>query len=87
MARIPGNPWRSVVAMSNLDVRPAATVCGGRDDVSSQPVHELLTGKLVQLGESTQVRRLLPNLGRRMVGAWCFVDHYGPDDITAESGM
>jgi len=73
--------------MSNLDVRPAATVCGGREDVSAQPVHELLVGKLVQLGESTRVRRLLPNLGRRMVGAWCFVDHYGPDDIGDATGM
>jgi redox-sensitive bicupin YhaK (pirin superfamily) len=82
-----GDAWRSVGLMSNLDVRPAATVCGGRQDVSAEPVHELLTAKLVQLGESTQVRRLLPNLGRRMVGAWCFVDHYGPDDIGGEAGM
>ena len=56
-------------------------------DVSAEPVRELLTGRTVQLGESTQVRRLLPNLGRRMVGAWCFVDHYGPDDIADEPGM
>jgi redox-sensitive bicupin YhaK (pirin superfamily) len=41
----------------------------------------------VPLGESTVVRRLLPSLGRRMVGAWCFVDHYGPDDIADEPGM
>jgi redox-sensitive bicupin YhaK (pirin superfamily) len=41
----------------------------------------------VPLGESTQVRRLLSNLGRRMVGAWCFVDHYGLDDIAREPGM
>ncbi len=33
------------------------------------------------------MRRLLPNLGRRMVGAWAFVDHYGPDDIADEPGM
>ncbi|SEO09447.1 pirin family protein [Actinacidiphila rubida] len=73
--------------MSNLDVKPAATVCGGRDDVSAAPVRELLTARTVPLGESTVVRRLLPNLGRRMVGAWCFVDHYGPDDIAQEPGM
>ncbi|MYS21939.1 hypothetical protein GA0115240_136911 [Streptomyces sp. DvalAA-14] len=73
--------------MSNLDVRPAATACGGREDVSAAPVRELLTARTVPLGESTQVRRLLPNLGRRMVGAWCFVDHYGPDDIAHEPGM
>jgi redox-sensitive bicupin YhaK (pirin superfamily) len=73
--------------MSNLDVKPAATVCGGRQDVSAAPVHDLLTARDVRLGESTMVRRLLPNLGRRMVGAWCFVDHYGPDDIAREPGM
>ncbi len=34
------------------------------------------------LGRTTKVRRLLPNKNRRMVGAWCFVDHYGPDDLS-----
>jgi redox-sensitive bicupin YhaK (pirin superfamily) len=33
------------------------------------------------------VRRTLPHRDRRMVGAWCFVDHYGPTDLTGESGM
>ncbi|GAA1237368.1 pirin family protein [Kitasatospora nipponensis] len=71
--------------MSNLDPKPVATLCGG--DASAGPVRELMAGRTVQLGESTQVRRLLPSLGRRMVGAWCFVDHYGPDDIADEPGM
>lgn len=71
--------------MSNLDLKPTPTTCGGEAD--SGPVKQLLTGRTVQLGESTEVRRLLPNLGRRMVGAWCFVDHYGPDDIADEPGM
>ncbi|GAA2801577.1 pirin family protein [Kitasatospora sp. CM 4170] len=71
--------------MSNLDLKPAPTRCGG--EAGTGPVKELLTGRQVPLGESTVVRRLLPNLGRRMVGAWCFVDHYGPDDIADEPGM
>ncbi|MFI9723551.1 pirin family protein [Streptomyces sp. NPDC052396] len=70
--------------MSNLDRKPATTLCGG---TSSGPVRDLLPAKNVPLGESTVVRRLLPSLGRRMVGAWCFVDHYGPDDIADEPGM
>ncbi|MEV6109558.1 pirin family protein [Streptomyces sp. NPDC051940] len=73
--------------MSNLDLRPDEARCGGLADVAGTPVRELLTPRLVPLGESTVVRRLLPNLGRRMVGAWCFVDHYGPDDIADEPGM
>lgn len=73
--------------MSNLDRQAAPSVCGGRGFVVAEPVRELLSPRRVQLGESTEVRRLLPNLGRRMVGAWAFVDHYGPDDIANEPGM
>ncbi len=73
--------------MSNLDRAPALRRCGGLTDVAPRPVHEVFQGQEVRLGESTIVRRLLPNLGRRLVGAWCFVDHYGPDDIAATPGM
>ncbi|MFD8582021.1 pirin family protein [Streptomyces californicus] len=73
--------------MSNLDRQATPSVCGGRGFVVAEPVRELLASRHVRLGESTEVRRLLPNLGRRMVGAWAFVDHYGPDDIADEPGM
>src|SRR5688500_18155143 len=73
--------------MSNLDRHPAARELGGLDGTSARPVLDLLPGKEVILGESTRVRRLLPTLGRRMVGAWAFVDHYGPDDIADGAGM
>ncbi|WP_405792756.1 pirin family protein [Streptomyces sp. NBC_01506] len=73
--------------MSNLDREATLSVCGGRGFVVAEPVRELLSPRHVKLGESTEVRRLLPNLGRRMVGAWAFVDHYGPDDIADEPGM
>jgi redox-sensitive bicupin YhaK (pirin superfamily) len=73
--------------MSNLDRSPRLATVGGRSAVAAAPVHELFHGREVSLGGDTVVRRLLPNLGRRLVGAWCFVDHYGPDDITSGSGM
>ncbi|MGK5110509.1 MULTISPECIES: pirin family protein [unclassified Geodermatophilus] len=73
--------------MSNLDRRPPAQELGGLDGTPAGPVLDLLPGREVVLGESTRVRRLLPTLGRRLVGAWAFVDHYGPDDIAAGSGM
>lgn len=34
-----------------------------------------------------EVLRLLPHRERRMVGAWCFVDVFGPRDVTAQAGM
>jgi redox-sensitive bicupin YhaK (pirin superfamily) len=61
--------------------------CGGRGGIGAEPVRELLAGREVTIGESTGVHRLLPNLRRRMVGAWCFVDHHGPDNIAAGPGM
>src|SRR3954452_9470522 len=73
--------------MSNLDRRPAARELGGLDGTASGPVLDLLPGKEVVLGESTRVRRLLPTLGRRLGGAWAFVDHYGPDDVSGGAGM
>jgi redox-sensitive bicupin YhaK (pirin superfamily) len=73
--------------MSNLDRRPSARELGGLEQTSTGPALDLLPGKEVLLGESTYVRRLLPTLGRRMVGAWAFVDHYGPDDIANGAGM
>src|ERR687890_32786 len=73
--------------MSNLDRHPSARALGGLEQTSAGPALDLLPGKEVILGESTRVRRLLPTLGRRMVGAWAFVDHYGPDDVAAGPGM
>ena len=73
--------------MSNPDRRPTARELGGLEATSAGPALELLPGKEVLLGESTRVRRLLPTLGRRMIGAWAFVDHYGPDDIADSAGM
>ncbi len=52
-----------------------------------QSVHEPLEPRDVLLGRSTHVRRILPHKVRRMVGAWCFLDHYGPDDIRQIGGM
>jgi quercetin 2,3-dioxygenase len=52
-----------------------------------ETVHEPLEARDVLLGRTTHVRRLLPNKHRRMVGAWCFLDHYGPDDIVRTGGM
>jgi len=74
--------------MSNLDTAPQETVCDGRA-AAAGPVHELLTGREVVLGgtRAMAVSRTLPNRDRRMVGAWCFLDYYGPEDLTSRPGM
>jgi redox-sensitive bicupin YhaK (pirin superfamily) len=67
--------------VSNVEVNPALVERGGRGEISARPVHDLIPGRIAHLGPGTDVRRLLPTLGRRLVGAWCFLDHYGPDDV------
>ncbi len=54
---------------------------------TADPGSVLLPGHDVPLGRYTTVRRLLPQRRRRMVGAWCFVDHFGPDDVAERPGM
>jgi redox-sensitive bicupin YhaK (pirin superfamily) len=75
--------------MSNVELQPAETVCGGRAEVAAEPVRDLITGHQVALGgpRGMTVTRTLPGRQRRMVGAWCFLDYYGPDDITGTRGM
>jgi redox-sensitive bicupin YhaK (pirin superfamily) len=34
-----------------------------------------------------RVRRTLPQRQRSLIGAWCFADHYGPDDVAVSGGM
>jgi quercetin 2,3-dioxygenase len=47
---------------------------------------ELTTARLARVGD-VEVRRLLPLRRRRSVGAWCFVDHYGPLSVDGVAGM
>jgi redox-sensitive bicupin YhaK (pirin superfamily) len=50
---------------------------------------EILTPREVPLGglRAMTVRRTLPQRERSLIGAWCFLDHYGPDDVAVTGGM
>ena len=50
---------------------------------------EVMTPRDVPLGgpRAMTVRRTLPQRERSLIGAWCFLDHYGPDEVTETGGM
>lgn len=50
---------------------------------------QLLEPREVPLGglRALSVRRTLPQRSRSLIGAWCFVDHYGPDPVDSAGGM
>ena len=48
---------------------------------------ERIAPRVADLGDGLLVRRALPARQRRMVGAWCFLDHAGPVDFAPGKGM
>ncbi|WP_417235332.1 pirin family protein [Arthrobacter sp.] len=73
--------------MSNLETQPGEVVCENASGARS-PL-ELLVPRDVPLGgpRAMNVRRTLPQRRRSLIGAWCFLDHYGPQDISGQAGM
>ncbi|MFD7282113.1 pirin family protein [Streptomyces sp. NPDC059862] len=62
-------------------------VAGGRS--TGVPHVDVLAPRDVPLGgpRAMKVRRTLPQRARTLIGAWCFADHYGPDDVAVTGGM
>jgi hypothetical protein len=73
--------------MSNVDTDPDELQCSNRSP--GRPGVEVITAREVPLGgpRAMSVRRTLPQKQRSLIGAWCFVDHYGPDDVASSGGM
>lgn len=46
-----------------------------------------ITARQTVLGSGMTVRRSLPTRERRMIGAWCFLDHAGPTRFVPGQGM
>ena len=51
------------------------------------PVLEMIPARGSIVGDAMTVSRALPNKQRRMVGAWCFLDHAGPMDYAEGQGL
>ena len=71
--------------MSNLEEKPAELDCRTAPATGV----EIMTPRDVPLGgpRAMRVRRTLPQRERSLIGAWCFVDHYGPDEVADSGGM
>ncbi|ANH37203.1 Quercetin 2,3-dioxygenase [Nocardioides dokdonensis FR1436] len=72
--------------MSNPDPDPTEIDC---EQGPLTGTVEVLPARDVPLGgpRAMLVRRTLPQRSRSLIGAWCFLDHYGPDDVAVTGGM
>jgi hypothetical protein len=66
----------AVQTSSPVDCPPAAT-----------PVTQRIAARTTELGEGLQIRRALPARERRLIGAWCFLDHFGPVNLAGTRGL
>ena len=73
--------------MSNLEHDPTETICAEPED--AQVSIEVLEPREVPLGglRAMTVRRTLPQRARSLIGAWCFLDHYGPNNVAVSGPM
>ena len=78
-----GSGSDSIGTVSNLDPAPEA--------ISLTPgvmqAVDVVEARKAAIGDGAEVRRLLPQRTLRTIGAWCFLDHYGPDEVSRGPGM
>jgi quercetin 2,3-dioxygenase len=70
--------------VSDLDTRPSEQVCAS---AAAELDRLVITARRVPLGKTAEVARALPDRQVRMIGAWCFLDHYGPEALGDSPGM
>ncbi|CAM3334693.1 pirin family protein [Nocardioides dubius] len=72
--------------MSNPEHDPGVLVC---TEGAPVPGLEVIEPREVPLGgpRAMLVRRTLPSRQRSLIGAWCFLDHYGPEPVASSGGM
>ena len=76
---------RTLATMSNLEKDPDEVVLTACADTTV----EVLEPREVPLGgpRALLVRRTLPQRARSLIGAWCFVDSYGPTPMPEPRAM
>ncbi|MFF3563554.1 pirin family protein [Streptomyces sp. NPDC002574] len=77
--------------MSTTEVDPTAPhgESGAEGNGRRTSPVDVFTPRDVPLGgpRAMTVRRTLPQRARSLIGAWCFADHYGPDNVADSGGM
>lgn len=72
--------------MSSLSTQPSSSF-GCPENANGEKRIQRVTSRAAEVGGSITVNRLMPSSQRRMIGAWCFLDHAGPAVFKSGAGL
>jgi redox-sensitive bicupin YhaK (pirin superfamily) len=55
--------------------------------LSEKSPNQKIKTRTAVVGDNTTIRRALPHRDRKTIGAWCFLDHFGPLDLSNSKGL
>ncbi len=55
--------------------------------LSSKCLSQRIETRTALVGDNITIRRALPHHDRKTIGAWCFLDHFGPIDLKSTEGL
>lgn len=55
--------------------------------LSASVCTQKMATRTAQIGDDLMIRRALPHRDRKTIGAWCFLDHFGPLDLKNSQGL
>lgn len=73
--------------MSDLIATPQLSDSTDCPAAALKPVHKKIPIRNAIVGDNLSIRRALPHRERRMIGAWCFLDHFGPMSLKDNKGL
>ena len=73
--------------MSDLIKTPQVLRSNDCLELSSHCHTQRIKTHAAQIGDGLTIRRALPHHDRKTIGAWCFLDHFGPLDLTKSNGL
>ena len=71
--------------MSNQETR--SQLSSSSDCLNEVASVQRINARSAEIGGTLTVNRVLPTRQRRMIGAWCFLDHAGPAHFAPGEGM
>lgn len=56
-------------------------------ELSAKTKLQKIKTRIAEVGDHITIRRALPHKERKTIGAWCFLDHFGPLDLKKTKGL